>query len=239
MESVVEVMLAREVVVLQGGERVRWRWLEGVVEQEGGDGVGELAGTSWGYRMVKARRDFRSRIEGDGVPFGELWEEFSGWEGREARDKVLALLAVSGEDIGRHLVPDGGDISGDEEPQMDLDNDMPDTYLALDGLLRLDESMLAALAQWFDMVMEHITLELNSLVEECNATVEYDIFGRAVGNVDGEIARFQGLLQRMDDLELELDRIAHIRDIVRGFRLRMEEELDLLDARVDFGAAGG
>ena len=39
---------------------------------------------------------------------------------------------------------------------------------------------------------------------------------------DNEIARFRGILQQIDELENEFDKIKRIREIVRGFRARVE-----------------
>lgn len=40
---------------------------------------------------------------------------------------------------------------------------------------------------------------------------------------DNEIARFRAILQNIDELELEFDKIKRIREIVRGFRARVEQ----------------
>lgn len=39
---------------------------------------------------------------------------------------------------------------------------------------------------------------------------------------DNEIARFRAILQQIDELETEFDKIKRIREIVRGFRARVE-----------------
>lgn len=39
---------------------------------------------------------------------------------------------------------------------------------------------------------------------------------------DAEIARFRSILQQIDELENEFDKIRRIREIVRGFRARVE-----------------
>lgn len=51
---------------------------------------------------------------------------------------------------------------------------------------------------------------------------QYDHAGNLVDNADAEIARFQGIMAQIDELELDFDRIAHIRDIVRDYRQRVE-----------------
>lgn len=39
---------------------------------------------------------------------------------------------------------------------------------------------------------------------------------------DAEILRFRDLLRQIDELEVEFDKVRHIRDIVKGFRSRVE-----------------
>lgn len=45
---------------------------------------------------------------------------------------------------------------------------------------------------------------------------------------DAEIARFHEILRQIDELEREFDKVRHIRDIVKGFRARVEA----LDRRI-------
>ena len=45
---------------------------------------------------------------------------------------------------------------------------------------------------------------------------------------DNEIARFRAILHQIDELETEFDKIKRIREIVRGFRARVEH----LDRRI-------
>ena len=40
--------------------------------------------------------------------------------------------------------------------------------------------------------------------------------------VDAEIARMHDLLRQIDELEAEFDKVRHIRDIVKGYRARVE-----------------
>ncbi|TPX13939.1 uncharacterized protein E0L32_005639 [Thyridium curvatum] len=99
------------------------------------------------------------------------------------------------------------------------------------GLLVMDTSSLAALARHFDHLMANIQQQLEYLGQE-SATVTmyvYDQAGQLVENADAEIARYTRLLKQMDDLEVEFDRIRHIRDIVSSFKQRaqeMERELE-------------
>ena len=45
----------------------------------------------------------------------------------------------------------------------------------------------------------------------------------AIQAADTEIARFRAILQQIDELESEFDKIKRIREIVRGFKSRVEE----------------
>ena len=51
----------------------------------------------------------------------------------------------------------------------------------------------------------------------------------AMAAADAEIARFRDILRQIDELEVEFDKVRHIRDIVKGFRARVEG----LERRVD------
>ena len=99
------------------------------------------------------------------------------------------------------------------------------------GLLMLDSSSLTALGRHFDRVMQHIQQQLEHLVEQSQIVTlhVYDRAGNLIDNADAEIARYHDIMRQIDELELDFDRIAHIRDIVRDFRRRAEElerELD-------------
>lgn len=88
----------------------------------------------------------------------------------------------------------------------------------------MDPSSLAALGRHFDRVMQRIQQQLEYLIEQSqqvNLEV-YDRAGNLVDNADREIARYQSLMAQIDELELDFDRIAHIREIVAGFRQRAE-----------------
>ncbi|KAL3426580.1 hypothetical protein PVAG01_00089 [Phlyctema vagabunda] len=93
------------------------------------------------------------------------------------------------------------------------------------GLLLLDGSSLAALGRHFDRLLQQIQARLDWLSEQ-SATVaqqQYDRAGNAIAIADAEIARFHDILRQIDELELDFDRIRHIRDIVRQYRARIEE----------------
>jgi len=93
------------------------------------------------------------------------------------------------------------------------------------GLLLLDGSSLAALGHHFDRLMQQIAARLNYLTEQSQLVTQqqYDRAGNAIALADAEITRFHDILRQIDELEVDFDRIKHIRDIVRGYRQRVEE----------------
>lgn len=93
------------------------------------------------------------------------------------------------------------------------------------GLLLLDGSSLAALGRHFDRLMQQIQARIEYLSEQSSVVVQqqYDVAGNAIATADAEIARFHDILRQIDELEVDFDRIRHIRDIVRGYRQRVEE----------------
>jgi hypothetical protein len=93
------------------------------------------------------------------------------------------------------------------------------------GLLMLDQSSLTALGRHFDREMQRVQQELERLVEESTVVTMhvYDRAGNLIDNADAEITRYHDIMRQIDERELDFDRMAHIRDIVRGFRLRAEE----------------
>jgi uncharacterized membrane protein YccC len=99
------------------------------------------------------------------------------------------------------------------------------------GLLLLDSHSLAQLSRHFDRLLQQISARLEYLSEQSQmvAQQQYDRAGNAIQIADSEIARFHDILRQIDELEVDFDRIRHIRDIVRGYRQRieeMEEELE-------------
>jgi len=100
------------------------------------------------------------------------------------------------------------------------------------GLLLLDGSSLAALGRHFDRLMQQISDRLDYLSEQSQhvAQQQYDRAGNAIAIADAEIARFHDILRQIDELELDFDRIRHIRDIVRSYRQRVEEMESEVDA---------
>ncbi|KAI7251574.1 hypothetical protein KC343_g4963 [Hortaea werneckii] len=92
------------------------------------------------------------------------------------------------------------------------------------GRLLLDPGSLQMLAQQFDRVMQAIAQRLDQLnrATETATLTQYDRAGHAIQMADAEIARFRAILHQIDELETEFDRIKRIREIVRGFRARVE-----------------
>ncbi|KAF7933568.1 uncharacterized protein EAE98_003277 [Botrytis deweyae] len=104
------------------------------------------------------------------------------------------------------------------------------------GLLLLDTTSLAALGRHFDHLISQISSRLDYLSEQSAivAQQQYDNAGNAIAMADAEIARFHDILRQIDELELDFDRIRHIRDIVRSYRQRVEE----MEQAVDRSASG-
>ncbi|TWU72987.1 hypothetical protein ED733_004447 [Metarhizium rileyi] len=98
------------------------------------------------------------------------------------------------------------------------------------GLLLLDSSSLAALGRYFDRLMANIEQNIQYLSEQAQmfTQVQYDRAGNIIDGADAEIARYQQILVQLDELETDFDRIAHIKEIVKGYRSRVGElERDL------------
>lgn len=93
------------------------------------------------------------------------------------------------------------------------------------GLLLLDSSSLAQLGRHFDQLMQQISRQLDYLTEQSQIVTmaEYDAAGNMIDNADAEIRRFHQIIAQIEELEVEFDRIRHIRDIVRGYRQRVQE----------------
>ncbi|KAG5977036.1 hypothetical protein E4U55_007098 [Claviceps digitariae] len=98
------------------------------------------------------------------------------------------------------------------------------------GLLLLDSSSLVALGRYFDRLMTSIEQNICYLSEQAQmfTQVQYDRAGNIIDGADAEIARYTDLLRQLDELEVDLDRIAHIKEIVKSYRSRVENlERDL------------
>ncbi|KAJ4298695.1 hypothetical protein N0V88_003727 [Collariella sp. IMI 366227] len=100
------------------------------------------------------------------------------------------------------------------------------------GLLIMDTSSLAALGRHFDHIMQSLAERLEYLTEQAQIVTlnVYDRAGNLIDNADVEIQRYHDLMEQIDELELDYDRIAQIREIVRGYRQRteaLERELEM------------
>ncbi|KAI1161460.1 hypothetical protein F5B18DRAFT_446137 [Nemania serpens] len=93
------------------------------------------------------------------------------------------------------------------------------------GRLLLDSVSLATLSRHLDRLMQQIQARIEYLSEQSSIVTmqQYDRAGHLVDNADAEIARFQDIMTQIDELEVDFDRIAHIRDIVRDYRQRVEQ----------------
>lgn len=58
---------------------------------------------------------------------------------------------------------------------------------------------------------------------EIATSAQYDRAGNAIEMADQEIARFRAILEQIDELETEFEKIKRIREIVRSFRARVEQ----------------
>lgn len=92
------------------------------------------------------------------------------------------------------------------------------------GLLLLDSSSLSALGRYFDRLMSTIEHNIQYLSEQAQmfTQVQYDRAGNIIDGADAEIARYTDILRQLDELEVDFDRIAHIKEIVKGHRSRVE-----------------
>ncbi|KAL4923562.1 uncharacterized protein BDV17DRAFT_301712 [Aspergillus undulatus] len=102
------------------------------------------------------------------------------------------------------------------------------------GRLLLDPMSLRALSHQLDGLQQQIQNRLEYLEEQMNVSIQntYDRAGNVIHNADAEIARTRSILSSIDDLENELAKIGHIREIVRAYRGRIEG----LDQRLDQAA---
>ena len=93
------------------------------------------------------------------------------------------------------------------------------------GLLLLDSSSLTALGRYFDRLMAGIEHNIRYLSEQAQmfTQVQYDRAGNIIDGADAEIARYTEILRQLDELEVDFDRIAHIKEIVKGYRQRVED----------------
>ncbi|CAI7575443.1 hypothetical protein N7533_013541 [Penicillium manginii] len=99
------------------------------------------------------------------------------------------------------------------------------------GRLLLDPMSLRALSHQLDGLQAQIRGRIEYLEDQMQASIQnsYDRAGNVIRNADAEIARTRSILAAIDDLDNELAKISHIRDIVKSFRGRIET----IDHRMD------
>ncbi|KAJ5612199.1 hypothetical protein N7510_005393 [Penicillium lagena] len=99
------------------------------------------------------------------------------------------------------------------------------------GRLLLDPMSLRALSHQLDGLQAQIRGRIEYLEDQMQLSIQntYDRAGNVIRNADAEIARTRSILASIDELDNELAKISHIRDIVKGFRGRIES----LDHRLD------
>jgi len=92
------------------------------------------------------------------------------------------------------------------------------------GRLLLDPGSLAALNHHFEVLMRQIQARVEYLNEQVEHSVQasYDRAGNMVAGADAEIERMRNILAKIDEMETDFDKIRRIRDIVKGFRARVE-----------------
>ncbi|KAI1928493.1 hypothetical protein LOZ65_001986 [Ophidiomyces ophidiicola] len=96
------------------------------------------------------------------------------------------------------------------------------------GRLLLDPDSLQALPADTNLEIGSDSLQLNEQ-SELSIQNTYDKAGNVIADADAEIARVRRIIASIDELEMEFEKIKRIRDIVKGFRARVEA----LDHRLD------
>ncbi|CAI0647931.1 hypothetical protein GCG54_00008757 [Colletotrichum gloeosporioides] len=86
------------------------------------------------------------------------------------------------------------------------------------GLLLLDSTSLAALGRYFDRVMNQIEQQIIYLSEQSQmfTMAQFDRAGNLIEGADAEIQRYHEILRQLDELELDFDRIRHIKEIIQS-----------------------
>jgi hypothetical protein len=93
------------------------------------------------------------------------------------------------------------------------------------GLLLLNSGSLQSLSRHFDALMQQISDRLDWLTAQSAlvAQQEYDRAGNAIEIADAEIERLNGIMQQIDELEEDWERMARLKEIVKSFRARVED----------------
>ncbi|OXV08324.1 hypothetical protein Egran_03914 [Elaphomyces granulatus] len=92
------------------------------------------------------------------------------------------------------------------------------------GRLLLDPMSLRALSHQLDHLEHQIRTRLDYLEEQMQLSIQgsYDRAGNVVRDAETQIARTRSILASIDEVENELAKILNIREIVKGFRARIE-----------------
>ncbi|GAM89623.1 hypothetical protein ANO11243_076620 [Dothideomycetidae sp. 11243] len=92
------------------------------------------------------------------------------------------------------------------------------------GRLLLDPLSLQLLSAHFDRVMLGIQQHLQLLNQQTQMAMQRQaqLVYMSSAQADLEIARFRSILAQIDELETEFDKIRRIREIVYGFRARID-----------------
>lgn len=92
------------------------------------------------------------------------------------------------------------------------------------GRLLLDPMSLRALSHQLDHLEHQIRTRLDYLEEQMQLSIQgsYDRAGNVVRDAEAQIARTRSILASIDEVENELAKILNIREIVKGFRARIE-----------------
>ncbi|MCJ1250187.1 hypothetical protein MMC30_007413 [Trapelia coarctata] len=92
------------------------------------------------------------------------------------------------------------------------------------GRLLLDAGSLSVLGAHFERVMAGIEARVDYLSAQTTTSTlsQSRSAANTIAGADAEIARFKDIMRQIDELEMDFDKVRHIRDIVKGFRARVE-----------------
>ncbi|KAF2149619.1 hypothetical protein K461DRAFT_288137 [Myriangium duriaei CBS 260.36] len=92
------------------------------------------------------------------------------------------------------------------------------------GQLLLDPASLHLLSAHFDRIMVAIQQRLQQLNQETQVAMQrqQQLVYMSSAQAEQEIARFRSIIAQIDELEIEFDKIRRIREIVYGFRARID-----------------
>jgi TolA-binding protein len=93
------------------------------------------------------------------------------------------------------------------------------------GHLMVDAHSLVALGNYFDRIMRRIAARLDQLTDQSSsaAAQQYDRAGNAIEVADHEIARLNAIMDEIDRLEEDYDKLERLKEVVRNIRTRVEQ----------------